>query len=380
MKEPIAILFGGVSPEHDISVITGLQVFEQINKDLFEPHVIYQNKKGVFLYLPLLKNKKDFLTTKQVEISWGRGASGGFFTFGLFKKRIYPTTAYLAFHGGGGEGGEIQGLLQSLDIPVTSPSHESSVITMNKVLMKEVLSHTNISLVPDVHIHAQEISHLTDTVDTVEKKLGLPVIVKPAHMGSSIGIVVAKTSVELEKALNATQHIDTEILVEKFIPQFEEYNISLLANDQELLMSEIEHPLKSNETLSFHDKYKKGGAKKTGGGMANLSRELPANISQELATKIQSLAKTAYRACRCTGTVRVDFMVTPENEIYLSEINSIPGSMSYYLWEASGISFQDQITRSIHEAKHVMKKRTSLRLDYDSQGVVETFLTRSARP
>ncbi len=373
MKKDILILFGGVSPEHEVSIITGLQVVENIDRELYTPHVIYVTKKGEFKYLWGMNSRKDFDENKGIEISFGKDSKGGYISAGGFwKKKYYPSAAYFAFHGGLGEGGQVQSIFESLNIPFTCTTAESSFICMNKQLTKDVVVSMGVPVVEGISVSSKTIRESSqDLVKQLIEELKLPLIVKPVHFGSSIGISVAKTEIELEKALIEASHVDSEILVEKLVKDFKEYNVSVRMIYGKIETSEIEKPMSQDEILSFADKYQRGG-KKTGSGMASLQRELPAKISVKLQDKINDLAKRAFTACRCKGMVRIDFMVLSDDQVYLTEINPIPGSMSFYLWEASGITFKQQITDLIEECISNSPSK-ELALDYKSD-IVHKFV------
>lgn len=394
-KKIVLVMFGGISAEHEVSVITGLQVLEKIDRNLYEPHVIYHTKKGELLYLGGLKDKKDFLTVKRSNVVFGKDDKGPFVQpIGLIKKKIYPDCAYLAFHGGTGESGQIQGFLEILEIPYTSPNVEASAITMNKELTKEVLRDSGVPFLEGISVFSSEVKKdVKSVVARVIKVCPLPVIVKPVHLGSSIGIGVAKTDVQLEKSLLESAQIDNEILIERFLSDFKEYNVAVRLvskkaasqsvsadmagaqdiNEAEIETSEIERPFSKDEILSFADKYLRGGGKKIGAGMASLSRELPAKIDDSLRQKLVEYAKKAFVACRCKGMIRVDFMVTAKGEIYLTEINPIPGSMAYFLWEAKGIEFTRQISDLIEQAIIDFHEAKARRLEYKSD-IVERYI------
>lgn len=379
MKKDILVMFGGVSAEHEVSIITGLQVLEKIDRTRYTPRAIYISRDGTISYLPDLAKRSQFATCKHVSISWKRDHAGPLIlTSGLIGQTLRPKAAYLAFHGGTGESGPVQGLLETFGIPYTGPSHESAVLTMNKQVTKAMLEMSDILTVPGMSFTSTHIraTSLPFTQLAVEK-LGLPAIVKPAHLGSSIGIKVAHTELELEKALIEASYMDTEVLIEKYLPKFEEYNCAVRCIDGVLETSEIEHPLSSSEILSFADKYERGGKKSGGSGMASLQRELPAHIDDELKERIQEVAKSAYLATRSRSMVRVDFMyVKTGSELYLTEVNPIPGSMAFYLWEASGISFTQQITDMIEQSIRDHQETKTLHLDYKTN-IVEKFILTS---
>lgn len=372
MKINIAVFFGGVSAEHEVSVITGLQVIEKIDRNKFNVFAICLTQKGTFEYYPKLHSRKDYFKIKPKLINFGKDNKGSYFRpAGLVSRKIYIDVAYLAFHGGNGESGQMQGFLDVLDIAFTSPGVESSSISMNKVLTKEVLESHGVTTLPWVRLFSIDIKKDPDKeVDKVLEKLSLPVIVKPVHLGSSIAVKVARSKIELKKYLLEASYLDSEILVEDYLKKFNEYNISVKKVNDKYLLSEIEKPLSKDEILSFADKYQ-SGSKKTG-GMASLTRDLPAKIPENIKKYIEESAIKVFELIRATGLVRVDFMLAGSN-IYVIEVNPIPGSMSFFLWEASGISFRDQITELILEAIKNKKESDSIRFKYESD-IIKKFV------
>lgn len=377
MAKPVLIIFGGVSAEHEVSIITGLQVLENIDTEKYLPLVLYIDKNGIFYFIPGLKNRERFLSATRKLVKMGKDSKGGLLeTEGWQKEKIYPHAAYLATHGGLGESGQLQGLLEMIDIPFTSPGQEASVLMMNKQLTKDALAKEHIETVQGMNIMSSEVKKDLENISKkIIQELTLPVVVKPVHLGSSIGISIARTEVELKKSLLEASYIDGEILAEKFLSSFKEYNCAVRCIGGVLEASEIEQPKSKDEILSFADKYERGG-KKSGNGMASLQRELPAKIDGSFKQKIQTIAKNAFVACRGKGMVRIDFMVTPDEKIYLTEINPIPGSMAFYLWEASGISFKQQISDLIEQGVADAESGRSSRLDYETN-IVEKFVGQS---
>lgn len=373
----VAILFGGVSTEHDVSVISGLQVIEKIDRYKFLTYAIKLGQDGLFYYYERLYWKQDYLKIKPRRVNFGRDKKGSYFvTSGFFKKKIYVDCAYLTFHGGNGESGQIQGLLEILNIPYTSSNVEGSVISMNKALTKEVLDFNDIKTVAWTRVFSDDIrNHIDRVVKDIINEIKLPVIIKPTHLGSSIAINIAKTKVDLKKYLLESSHVDSEVLIEKLMTNFVEYNISVRKINGRIETSEIERPVSKDEILSFADKYKRGG-KKTG-GMASLNRELPAKIDVRLQKRIQNIATDSFKLIRAKGMIRIDFMLVGK-QLYVTEVNPIPGSMAFYLWEASGISFTDQITDLINQAVIDSEIKNSLKLRYDSN-IVEKFVSNRDR-
>lgn len=379
-KKSVLILFGGVSAEHEVSVITGLQVVENIDRENYIPYTIYSTKKGELFYLDGLKDRAGFFSVPRKSVSFGRDARGGYAQFaGTLGRgeKIYPYSAYLAFHGGKGESGPMQGLMESLEIPFTSPGQEASVITMNKELTRRVAEAAGIPVAPGMSAFAAEIKKdVAGVAAEIVNKLSLPVIIKPTHLGSSIGLNIARTDVELQKFLLEAAFIDNEILVEKYLTLAAEYNCAVRSVNGVIETSEIERPLSKDEILSFADKYQRG-AKKIGSadGMASLNRELPAKIDEKLKHEIQDLAKRTFVACACKGMIRIDFMLTTDHKLYLTEPNPIPGSMAFYLWEASGIPFKQQISDMIEQSIRDEAAAAATHLDYETD-IIEKFTGR----
>ncbi len=369
-------MFGGVSAEHEVSIITGLQVLEKINRDDYKPHAIYIDKNGDILYLGDIKKRSQFLQNRRVNAVFGHDKDGGFLkTDATFGRKIYPACAYLAFHGGTGESGQIQGFLDALGIPYTSANVESSAISMNKYLTKKVLAENGIPTIKALSFTSEEVSENVKNVSgKITSEIKLPLILKPVHLGSSIGIEIVKNKIELEKKLLELSRIDSEIMIEKFEDDFFELNCSVRKVNNKIETSEIEKPVSRDQILSFSDKYERGG-KKQSEGMASLSREVPAKVSNLLSNEIKDYSKKIYEILKCRGVVRIDFMVCPKNKVYLVEVNPIPGSMAFYLWEAKGVSFKKQISDLINETINDFKNQNKT-LEY-STDIVEKFIGSS---
>lgn len=371
MRQNIAVIFGGDSAEHEVSIITGLQAFEKIDKDKYAPFALYLKRNGEFAFFPEMESRKDFNPKGGKSATLGRDNDGAFISFGgiVTAHKIYLHSALLALHGGTGENGSLQGMLEILDIPYTSSGVEGSAVAMNKAVTKEVLANYRVPTIPGKSIFFP--IDIEKAAAELISELQLPVIVKPVHLGSSIGLAVANTEVELQKALQAASLIDSEVVVEKFLQNFKEFNCSVRSLNGEIIASAVERPINKDEILSFADKYQRGG-KKTG-GMASLGRELPAQISEELANTIQEMVKKVYKVCRLRGMCRIDLIQTASGEVLVNEINPIPGSLSFYLWEATGTSFTQLLSEMLDEAKIENEKKRSRRLTYTSD-IVEKFV------
>lgn len=369
----IIVFFGGASPEHEVSIITGLQILENIDRHLYNPIPVFVSEKGQFFKLNDIGNRKDFSLRNKTGITFGfdEKEKKPYISTGFFSK-VYIYCAINTLHGGNGESGPIAGLLDSYNIPYTSTNVESSAICMNKALAKKQVEDS-IPVIPGQSFLSKEIKKsIKDIAINLTEKIGLPIIVKPVHLGSSIGIKIAKTTTELELYMLEASHLDTEILAEKYISDISEFNCSVRTLDRNVETSAIERPMTKTEILSFSDKYQRGG-KKTSGGMASLSRELPANISDVLEKKIKDFSTHIYKACKCKGVVRIDFIQDKEGKIYFNEINPIPGSMAFYLWEVLGIPFKQQISELIEESVHDKELGESVNFVHKTD-IIEKFI------
>jgi D-alanine-D-alanine ligase len=376
-KKRVLVMFGGMSAEHEVSVVTGLQMLEKLDQEKYESCVVYQTQKGLFYYYAHIKSRKDWNKASPKICFLGRDSDGVFVKEeGVLGRKHYVDVAYLAFHGGSGESGAVQGLLSSLRLPHTGCGYEGSVVAMNKALTKEVLRGAEVSVVPWMRVFADDFLIDKDSeVNKIIQQLGTDLIIKPVHLGSSIGIAVVDNAVELSMKLTGACLVDREVIVERLIEKKVEYNVAVKRRNRTLVCSAIERPLGKDEILSFADKYQRGGKKQGGhGGMASLSRELPAKIGDDLKDRVEETARSVYRNCRLGGMVRIDFMLEQDsNELYVTEINPIPGSMAFYLWEATGLPYCEQITEDLEEAERLHEELNKFKLEYKSD-IVEKFV------
>lgn len=362
-KKSVAIVCGGKSYEHEVSVISGIQIAQNIDRTQYQPYFLYFDKNNdIFLIKNFSKDKRDFLKNKRIKVDLVKRAGALVIKpQSRFGAEIIIDVVFLAFHGGTGESGPMQGLLEVYDVPFTGASQEGAVLAMNKAVTKEILTRHHVPVLPWISITSQEYKRdKASTQQRILAQLSLPLIIKPVHLGSSIGIAIVTTEIELTQQLGLAARTDSEILLEPAISDFTEFNVSVRSTKDQLEFSAIEEPVREGDVLSFTDKYangaKKGGGKVVGGGMELLDRTVPAAISKELADKVRELAKRTYYACRLSGMLRIDFMYTAGN-LYCIEPNPIPGSLAFYLWEAKGETFQEQITHDLEDAlwRHTQK-------------------------
>ena len=348
-KKNIIILAGSPSLEHEISIITALQVLENIDTTLYNPIFVYVDKDSQFMILEGLIRKQDFFTAKRINIMFGNDGQPFLATnktFGLSKSYIHA--AILTTHGGMGEGGQLQGMLDIFKIPYYSCRTEAAAISLNKSITKLILNG-KVSLVPFVTYYLDQ-SLPKPSFTQIQIELGHKIILKPSKLGSSIGIKIVESELDFDKAILEISQYEKSVLLESFLEGIVEYNCGAKRVEGKIICSEIEQPVKSEDILSFDDKYQKGSKKGESSVESNLfNSQCPANISDVLANQIKNYTNQIYSYLGCEGVVRVDYIYHGGN-IYFSEINTIPGSLSKKLFEASGISFQEQISQMIEQS------------------------------
>jgi D-alanine-D-alanine ligase len=350
IKSNILILAGSPSLEHEISIITALQVLEHIDRSKYNPLFIIISKDSQFELIENLNHKKDFLSAKRSPLMLGndgRPYIASPRTFGINK--IYIDAAVLTTHGGMGEGGQLQGMLDMFKIPFYSCRTETAATGLNKSITKTILDG-KIPLVPFITYYLDKDLPKPSFAD-ITAKLGNKIILKPSKLGSSIGIKIIDNELAFEKAIMEISQYENSVLLESFLEGIQEYNCAVKKINGNLIFSEIEEPKKTADILSFDDKYQKGSKKGGQKVAANIfNSQCPANIPSEMAAQIQEYTGLIYNYLGCEGIVRIDYIYHIGN-IYFSEINTIPGSLSKHLFETAGISFQEQISEMIEQAK-----------------------------
>lgn len=364
MRKRVGVIFGGKSPEHEVSVITGLQVIENIDTEKFDVLPIYVAKDGRWFSGPELLKIETYRNLAGIEEKAQQEAVIPSDTqksllpvakssLNPFKKNeslaidvLLPT-----FHGGIGESGSFQGMFDIMNIAYVGPSVLGGALSMDKVVMKQLFLQNKLPITK--YLWFTRIVFEKDrgvVLQSVEKELKYPLFVKPANGGSSIGTTKAHNRKELEQAIEVANLFDRRFIVEESFENASEINISVIGNSgSDLLVSVCEEVFSSGEVLTYEDKYV-GGGKKTGSskGMASTKRKIPATLPKAVEEKIQTLSKLAFNVLESAGVARVDFLVNKKtNDIVILEINNPPGSMAYYLWEASGLSFKDMISKLI---------------------------------
>jgi D-alanine-D-alanine ligase len=373
-KLRIALFFGGRSPEHEVSVVTAIQAYNNLDLTKYEVIPVYISKQGDFFTNPKfldLKNYQDLgsLLLSSQKITIGRkDQQAGFFTKGLLTKFTAFDLAFPLFHGSFGEDGCIQGLFEVYKIPYVGFNLTGSAVGMDKVVAKAVFSA--IGLPVGKFAEVKRLDWLVDQQRVLKEtasQLKFPLFVKPATAGSSIGVNKAKDVDSLSFALEVAFTYSEKALVEQAFESVIEVNCSALGYS-EVQASVCEMPVASSDVLSFADKYQKGGRKGSkGSGMASLSRVIPAPIKPSLTKQIQEATIKIFRAMDGCGVARVDYFVDEKNnKFWVNEINTIPGSLAFYLWEKTGIKYPKLLDMLIDFALQRSENQTKTQYTFES--------------
>ncbi len=357
MKTKVGVFFGGRSVEHEISVLTALQAMNAFDSEKFEIIPIYISKEGSWYTGAALMstgNYKDMKSLKSLcEEVYMKPIYGDYNLYRskkrLFGKEVVTTLDVVipALHGTNGEDGVFQGLLETIGIPFAGCNTLSAAIGMDKIVMKMVLEHCNIPIVDYVWFtDKQWFADRNRWADEVEQKIGYPVIVKPANLGSSVGISRADNREEFITKVDEASRYSTRLVVEDLVENLKEINCSVLGDCDEYMTSVCEEPIKSGKILSYEDKYM--GGSKGESGMQASEKRIPADLTPEQTARVQFLAGETFRVLSCHGVARVDVMIDDNTgSIYVNEINAIPGSLSFYLWEATKIPFDELMEKMV---------------------------------
>lgn len=374
MKTKVGVFFGGRSTEHEISVISANQAMAAMSREKYDIIPVYITKEGKWYTGEALTDVANYRDTdaliQKCEQVYMRPIYGDYNlysmkTAGVFRhdhKVIAALDVVLpVLHGSNGEDGTFQGVIETIGIPFAGCDVLASANGMDKITMKMILASENVPVVDYVWFTDKEwFSRHDALIEKVEKKLGYPVIVKPANLGSSVGIHRADDRKALEAAVADAEKYTSRIIVEHLVEDLCEINCSVLGNCDDYRMSVLEEPIKSGEILSYEDKYM--GGTKTERGMQASKKRIPADLPADMTERIKFLAGETFRVLSCHGVSRVDFIVDrKDNSVYVNEINTIPGSLSFYLWEATGLTFEalmDELVRLAFKRKEEQSRKT----------------------
>ena len=365
MRIKLGVIFGGESVEHEISVISAVQAMEHLNQEKFDIIPIYISKDRLWYTGKMLMDidvYKDFNDLKRYakEVTLTKKADRYVLlsTSGLFRKEVTDVDVIFPIvHGNNVEDGSIQGYLDSIGIPYVGSNVLGSALGQDKVVMKQLFNSANLPVVDYVWFYENEYSENKDSILKEVKKIGYPVVVKPATLGSSVGITFVKNNKEIETAIDEALKYDVKIIIEKAVENLTEVNCSVVGDYRYQEASAIEEVLSDNELLTYADKYigsgkgKLKGSVKGSKGMASASRIIPAKIDKKLSDDVVKYSKEAFKLLNLSGVCRIDFLIDKKNKkVYINEPNTIPGSLAFYLWTPVGKSYEKLLDEVINIA------------------------------
>lgn len=375
MKTNIGVFFGGRSTEHEISVISASQAMHAIDRDKYDVTPIYISKQGRFYTGDALfdvANYRDIpsLLAKCTQVYME--PSYGDYNLYRVKKPMFGSAVLTTLdvvipvlHGSNVEDGIFEGVLETIGIPYAGCNTLASANGMDKITMKMILRESGVPVIDYVWFTDKEwFKKRDELIARIEDKIGYPVIVKPANLGSSVGIGRAANREQMIEKIEVAEKYSSRIIVEHMVDNLKEINCSVLGDCDEYQMSVLEEPIKSAEILSYEDKYM-GGTKGTKGMQASQKR-IPADLPKDITDRIQYLAGETFRVLGCHGVSRIDFIIDDDTkEIYVNEINTIPGSLSFYLWEATGLKFDQLMDRLVKLALKRKREQGQKTVSYD---------------
>ncbi len=375
MKTNIGVFFGGRSTEHEISVISASQAMHAINRDKYDVTPIYISKQGRFYTGDALfdvANYRDIpsLLAKCTQVYME--PSYGDYNLYRVKKPMFGSAVLTTLdvvipvlHGSNVEDGIFEGVLETIGIPYAGCNTLASANGMDKITMKMILRECGVPVIDYVWFTDKEwFKKRDELIARIEDKIGYPVIVKPANLGSSVGIGRAANREQLIGKIEIAEKYSSRIIVEHMVDNLKEINCSVLGDCDEYRSSVLEEPIKSAEILSYEDKYMGGtkGAK----GMQASQKRIPADLPAGMTERIRFLAGETFRVLGCHGVSRIDFIIDDDTkEIFVNEINTIPGSLSFYLWEATGLSFDALMDTLVKLALKRKREQGQKTVSYD---------------
>ncbi len=384
MKIKLGVIFGGESVEHEVSIISAIQAMNKIDQEKYEIIPIYITKDREWYTGDMLRDiefYQDLSLIKRYADNVVLYCDNGRYVLqkksGLFKRIVKEVDiVFPIVHGTNVEDGVLQGYLQSIGIPFVGANVYASVVGQDKAFMKDIWKEADLPMTNYVWFYDADYKRDSEEVIKLVSKLKYPVIVKPATTGSSVGINVCDDEKSLGEAIDEAMQYDSKIVVEEVVKNLKEVNIAVMGNYEHQKVSEIEEVLSGNKFLTFADKYIGGGkgklkgakgAVKTSKGMISANRKLPADLPDAVRKQVEEIAVKAFKALGTSGNSRIDFLVDEgKNKVYVNEINTIPGSLAFYLWDAKGINFTSVLDEMINIGIKDYKKRSSKTHSFES--------------
>ena len=377
MKTKVAMLFGGKSVEHEVSVISGLQAYLSMDTEKYDVVPVYMTKKNEMYVgenIGKIESYKDInslvsASTRVIMINTGDSVSLVQYPQKKLGKNlsIDIDVVFPVVHGTNVEDGALQGYLKTIGIPFVGCDVTASAVGMDKYIMKMILKEAGVPVLDAKIFTLSDYADMDSLVEKIETGIGYPVIIKPVNLGSSVGISVAKNRVELTAAVDDAFKYATKVLAEHAISRLREINCSVLGDENEAIASECEEPLHTKDILSYEDKYVSNAKGSGSKGMASVSRKIPAELTPEKREEVREMAVKSFKALGCNGVSRIDFMIDEEDgKLYFNEINTIPGSLAFYLWEPVGVPYKELLDRMIGLALKRARTESNLTFTFDT--------------
>lgn len=356
--ENIAIFYGGKSVEHEVSVITGLQVIENIDREKYNPIPIFIDKNGFWWKIKNFKDKKQYTNIKKAKknrvfVQMGKRA---LFFGGIFLKKISIDACINCCHGTNCEDGVLEGVFESMNVPSSAPSVLPSAICMNKIVTKQLFDYYGYSQTKYLFFKRED----NIDINVITKKLRFPIFIKPANLGSSVGISKCESVSEIQNALEIAFSFDEYVIFEEGVENLKEINCSVQKIEGNIVASELEMPISWEKFLTYEEKYisKNKNEKK---------RVIGVKIGKKIKNQIEQLSCDVYKKLNLDGVVRIDYLLDNKTKkVYINEINTIPGSLAFYLWKPKGISLKQHITLQIVQANEKQQNKDKNKTNFNS--------------
>ena len=375
MRIKVGVIFGGESVEHEVSIISAIQAMNKLDQEKYDVIPIYITKNREWYTGDMLRDIEVYQDLSLIK-KYGANVvlyykNGSY----VLQKKSFPKTivkeldiAFPIVHGTNVEDGVLQGYLQTIGIPYVGSNVYASVAGQDKTIMKDIWASADIPMTDYTWFYDIDYKRDSDEVLKKVSKLKYPLIVKPATTGSSVGISLCEDEETLLEGIDEAIQYDNKIVVEEVVKNLKEVNIAVMGNYEHQKVSEIEEVLSTNKFLTYEDKYIGNGKDKFAGGkvpikgsskgMASTNRKLPADLDEDLRKKVEEIAIKAFKALGSSGNARIDFLIDEKaKKVYINEINSIPGSLAFYLWDAKDINFSQVLDDMINIGIKDYKKR-----------------------
>ena len=387
MKTKVAMIFGGKTVEHEVSVISGIQACMAMDTEKYEVIPVYMTKENEMYIgdsvgdITSYRSIPDLLRKSQRVVMVNEGGRILLVPYPARKwggpKPVQIDIAFPVVHGTNVEDGALQGYLKTIGVPFVGPDVTASAVSMDKFVTKAILKEYGVPVLDSRVYTLSDYRDIEGLTEKIETEIGYPVIIKPVNLGSSVGISIAGNKAELINSLDDAFRYATRVLAEHAIAQLREINCAVLGDENDAIASECEEPLHTKDILSYEDKYvnNAGGKGKTGSknsgakgaGMASVARKIPAELSPEKREEVRELAVRSFQALGCNGVSRIDFMIDEsDGQLYFNEINPIPGSLSFYLWEPVGVPYSELLDRMIQLSFKRLRTEESITFSFET--------------